>query len=274
MSPSENSVLPNIKPKERNPIKRKREPPSNRGHSPQRKRPRTSGQGLTEVQTPPLAPSVGEERINLIRHWICEKSWPREYFEQKSNMSYLRARPKDSRYEVLLATKGSYMGKSQLGIIDASRRMCRRLLEEPQTVPQNSLFRDDIFDTTCERIRSRNETRVCRDIALLIVPSAEIIYLYGATHLECLIEITNEGWNNSIRLTSPRPQPDYAVGFRREAFTEDQLKKLEPFVGDVYATSSFMATYYMYFPFLACEVKCGAAALDIAEIPTGHSTVS
>ncbi len=26
-----------------------------------------------------------------------------------------------------------------------------------------------------------------------------------------------------------------------------------------------MATYYMHFPFLTCDVKCGAAALDVAD---------
>lgn len=32
-----------------------------------------------------------------------------------------------------------------------------------------------------------------------------------------------------------------------------------------------MSTYYMYFPFLTCEVKCGAAALDIADRQNAHS---
>jgi len=32
-----------------------------------------------------------------------------------------------------------------------------------------------------------------------------------------------------------------------------------------------MATYYIYFPFLTCEVKCGAAALDIADRQNAHS---
>ncbi len=32
-----------------------------------------------------------------------------------------------------------------------------------------------------------------------------------------------------------------------------------------------MATYYMYFPFLTCEVKCGAVALDIADRQNAHS---
>jgi len=86
-----------------------------------------------------------------------------------------------------------------------------------------------------------------------------------------LIESTNEGWSNSIPITPTRPQPDYAVGFRRTAFTEDQLKKLSPFVGGLLEKSYFMATYYMYLPFLTCEVKCGAAALDIADRQNAHS---
>ncbi|KAF2476207.1 uncharacterized protein BDR25DRAFT_309636 [Lindgomyces ingoldianus] len=32
-----------------------------------------------------------------------------------------------------------------------------------------------------------------------------------------------------------------------------------------------MATYYIYFPFLTSEVKCGAAALDIADRQNAHS---
>jgi hypothetical protein len=58
---------------------------------------------------------------------------------------------------------------------------------------------------------------------------------------------------------------------RREAFTEDQLKRLQPFVGDLSDVSFFMATYFMYFPFLTCEVKCGAAALDVADRQNAHS---
>jgi len=71
----------------------------------------------------------------------------------------------------------------------------------------------------------------------------------------------------------PRPQPDYSVGFGRSAFTDDQLEKLKPFVGDIadIFTSYFMATWRMYFPFFTCEVKCGAAALEIADRQNVHS---
>jgi hypothetical protein len=43
-------------------------------------------------------------------------------------------------------------------------------------------------------------------------------------------------------------------------------------VGELTGSSFFMATYYLYFPFLTCEVKCGAAALDIADRQIAHNT--
>ena len=66
---------------------------------------------------------------------------------------------------------------------------------------------------------NKNEARVIHDISPLIAPSAETLAIRGAKHLKILIESDNEGWNNSIPLTIPHPQSDYAVGFRREAFT-------------------------------------------------------
>jgi hypothetical protein len=177
----------------------------------------------------------------------------------------------DARYKSILATKGSFMGKSELGAKNTSKIDCRTLLETKQTYPGDSLFRDDLFEETCEMVRNKNEARVVRDILPLIVPSAETLAIRGAKHLKILIESVNKGWNNSITITQTRPQPDYTVGFKREAFTKDQLKRLEPFVGDLIDTSFFMATYYMYFPFLTCEVKCGAAALDVADRQNAYS---
>ena len=83
-----------------------------------------------------------------------------------------------------------------------------------------------------------------------------------------MIESVNEG---SVPVEGPRPQPDYAVGFRRNAFSSDQLKKLDPFLGSVWDTSLFVATYRMYFPFLTCELKCGDAAFNIADRQNAHS---
>ncbi|TGO84589.1 hypothetical protein BPOR_0488g00080 [Botrytis porri] len=179
----------------------------------------------------------------------------------------------DARYETLLSTKGSFMDESDLGITKTSQHTYLNLLDAEQTVPTDSLFRDDIFKRTCRGITNRNETRIIRDISLLIVPSAETLAKYGTDSLNILIESVNEGWNNSDPLTSIRPQPDYSVGFRREAFTKEQLNKLTPYIGNFLNGdhSLFMATYYMYFPFLTCEVKCGSAALDVADRQNAHS---
>jgi hypothetical protein len=162
------------------------------------------------------------------------------------------------------------MRKSELGITNTSKNFCRTLLETDQVLPNDSLFQDDLFEETCEMVRNKNEARVIRDTSLLIVPSAEMLALRGAKHLNILTESVNEGWNRSIPITEPRPQPDYSVEFKRQAFTEDQLKRLQPIV-DFRKTSLYLATYYMYFPFLTCEVKCGAAALDIADRQNAHS---
>src|SRR5271170_105947 len=61
-----------------------------------------------------------------------------------------------------------------------------------------------------------------------------------------------------------------SVGFKPLAFTEDQRKRLKPFIGDLTDTSLFVATWRMWFPFLTCEVKCGAGALDVADRQNAH----
>ena len=102
--------------------------------------------------------------------------------------------------------------------------------------------------------------------------AAKNLALYGNRHLDILIENVNKAWTGSIPVVGPRPQPDYSVGFRRSVFTDTQLRKLDPLIGSVLDNSFFVATYRMYFPFLTCEVKCGAAALDIADRQNAHST--
>jgi hypothetical protein len=176
-----------------------------------------------------------------------------------------------ARYEVLLSTKSIYMDEDDDGPCAASLDLCQRLLEAEQQTPKHSRFSDDIFKSTCRRLRTANEVKVIDKITRLLVPSAEDLADYGAEHLRHLAESISDGWNNAIPLAGSRPQPDYSVGFGRSSFTEDQLSKLGPFVGELTDTSFFMATYYMYFPFITCEVKCGAAALDIADRQNAHS---
>ena len=111
---------------------------------------------------------------------------------------------------------------------------------------------------------------IIRDISQLIVPSAQTLAAYGATHLNSLVD---EGWNSARSFYGSRPQPDYSIGFERSAFTDSQLEKLKTFVGeppDAF-TSYFMGTWQIYFPFLTFEVKCGTAGLNIADLQNAHS---
>jgi hypothetical protein len=75
----------------------------------------------------------------------------------------------------LLATKGSFMGKYQEGITKVSKDLCQTLFETEQAAPEDSLFRDDLFEETCEMVRNKNEAKVIQDTTRLIVPSAETL---------------------------------------------------------------------------------------------------
>jgi hypothetical protein len=85
------------------------------------------------------------------------------------------------------------MRKSDLGIADTSKTVCRTLLKAEQIVPKDSLFQDDLFDKTCEMIQDKNEAKVIQDIARLIVPSAQSLAIRSAKRLKTLIESVNEG---------------------------------------------------------------------------------
>lgn len=103
---------------------------------------------------------------------------------------------KDPRYKTLLETLGTFMrtyvGTNEVGISADSERLCKRLLETEQRVPKDSLFNDNIFWKTCDRLNSRNEAKVVQDIGRLLVPSAEALAMRGPK-LECLIESVNKG---------------------------------------------------------------------------------
>lgn len=171
----------------------------------------------------------------------------------------------------LVKKANSFMKEDEEGPRKENKDVCQKLLEESQNGPQSWRFSDSVFKSTCQRVENGNEAKVLVKITRLIVPSAEDLADFGAEHLKKVVETISEGWENSIPVTKSRPQPDYAVGFDRCAYTKERLNKLEPLVGELTQTSFFMATYYMYFPFLTCEVKCGAAALDVADRQNAHS---
>jgi len=179
---------------------------------------------------------------------------------------------KSRRYETILASASIYMGKPEMPPRNECKSFCVTMLHAEQPTPQDTIFRDDLFETACDNIRNKNEARVIQDIARLIVPSPETLTMFGATHLKHLIETVDESWIKSIPLIKgPRPQPDFAVGLKSSAFTSEQLKKLYPSIGDWQTTSRLVATDEVYFPFLTSEVKCGNEALNIADRQNAHS---
>jgi hypothetical protein len=268
--------------------------------SAQRKRLRSLSAGPSFGQE--VVSGISTSQRSHISHWVEEKDWPEEFFKQDA-MNHLLARkksaallrsegsfttsatPSDQRpreeknapyknpsYRILLEIQGdSYMSEYELGITDTSESLCQMLLKKKQPAPKDTIFRDDVFRTTCNKLQGRNEARIFQDLTPLIVPSAETLATLGAKHLDVVVESVNEGWNNCIPVTKPRPQPDYALGFRRSAFSDDQLNKLQPFIGDPSNLSYFLATYYMHFPFLTCEVICGTTGFDIADRQNAHS---
>lgn len=238
---------------------------------------------LEEMMALPPIPVVQYAEMNGFRYPLPIKKIPTSLRRKQSDSSLTDSsnqKSRDSkstpyrnpRYKTLLETKGSFL--RDFGDDDPPTTVTnpgRDLLGAEQAVPQNSLFRDDIFRRFCREIEDRNEPMVVQDVSRLLVPSAKNLAIYGDRHLDILIENVNEAWTESIPVEGPRPQPDYSVGFRRSAFTDKQLHKLGPLIGSVFDTSYFVATYRMYFPFLTCEVKCGAAALDIADRQNAHS---
>ncbi|KAL8684082.1 MAG: hypothetical protein Q9224_006632, partial [Gallowayella concinna] len=265
-----------------------------------RQRPTTSSH--RSPYEPQATTSLEQNHTSHIAHWAQQgQVWPGDFFEVKEMLarrrsvaSLRRKRSEESlgtsvtpsdlptndapyrhpNYHFLLEREaGSFLDEYEQGITQASESFCQLLLDSDQAIPKDTIFRDDIFGRVCRRLRGKNEARIFKDCTPLIVPGVETHELVRANpNLDVAVESVNEGWSCSNPITKPRPQPDYAVGFSRDAFSDDQLQRLAPYLADPSSTSHIMGTYYMLFPFLTCEVKSGGSAgLDIADRQNLHS---
>lgn len=180
----------------------------------------------------------------------------------------------DIRYVTKLEANGSFMrsyrGEASEGIKEFNDELCRKLLENEQPTPEDTLFGDDYFEATMELIQDRNEAMINETISQLMFPNVEVMAIRDAK-FRPFTQSVDEGWNNCQKITQTRPQPDSAVGFKVSAFSAEQLEKLQPFLGDLNDKSYFRATYYMLFPFMTREVKRGNIGLDIADRQNAHS---
>jgi len=163
------------------------------------------------------------------------------------------------------------MNESELRITDISKVLYQNLLEMKCITSKDTLFHDDAFLSACRNLHDKNEARIIQDVGQLLIPSSETLMALDIKDLCVLIKSVNEGWNNSIPITTTHSQPDFSVGFERSMFSDDQLSKLQPLLSDPLYLSYFRATYYMYFSVLMCKVKCGATGLNIADQQNAHS---
>ena len=122
-----------------------------------------------------------------------------------------------------------------------------------------------IWCTTAREIRESRQGQDFRSLTFLICKTASCSLPLDYSH-------PNPPPLPFLRHGRSRPRlRRLLTGFRRDAFNEDQLQNVQPFVGELTETSLFMETWYMYFPFFSSEVKCGAAALDVADRQNAHS---
>ncbi|PQE24631.1 reverse transcriptase protein [Rutstroemia sp. NJR-2017a WRK4] len=146
------------------------------GEAPEFKRGLSQDEATSPSKRPHISPprTNDKKKVSPLEYWTNELRWPKEYFEPelRGSAATTSTTPKEAKsapcqspqYKVLLETKGSFMRKSELGITNTSKTICRTLLEAEQVFPRDSLFHDDRFDETCEMVRDRNEAKVVQDI--------------------------------------------------------------------------------------------------------------
>ncbi|KAI9683909.1 MAG: hypothetical protein M1829_004244 [Trizodia sp. TS-e1964] len=243
---------------------------------------------------------IGKLQRSHISSWAETALWPKVFY-QENPMAHLFVRKApgssptpqesgmDTNYSPNVMTKNEknlayksplyrslalYITEDhELGITGNSEKLCKRLLETEHKHPKVSFFKDEkTFQKAFKYLKLRNDFKVIQFLGQLLVPSAEaFVALYDDSSLSVLRDSANEGWGDCIPVTCPRPQPDYSVGFDISAFSEAQREKLRPALGELLVRSRFMATHYICFPFLTCEVKCAAGDLEIADRQNSHS---
>jgi len=52
------------------------------------------------------------------------------------------------------------MGKPEMPSTNECKSLCKTMLDAEQPTPKGTIFRDDLFETTCDNIRNKNEAKV------------------------------------------------------------------------------------------------------------------
>lgn len=153
----------------------------------------------------------------------------------------------------------SFICDSILGADPKITELCQKWLEEPQQLPDGLEPGVDFFESLEQ---DKTELEAAQLFSSYMMPYEGVQILSTSFY---------RGWNNSVPLTEMRPQPDLTVGFALCEFTQDQLKRLLPFIGRDATNyrSFFMATDKICFPFLTYELD--DISLDNAELLNAHN---
>lgn len=162
--------------------------------------------------------------------------------------------------EMMLDKERSFIGGSYLGADPKVAELCQKWLEEHQELPDGLESGVDFFESLVQD--DKTELDSTKMFSSHIMPY-EGIQILGTSFYR--------GWNNSVPLTDIRSQPDSTVGFALCEFTQDQLNRLLPFIGEdpLRHRSFFMATDKICFPFLTYEMN--EVSLDEADLLNAHN---
>ena len=251
---------------------------------------RTKSSSLVGAPGPSVSCDGGDrDHCHPIEHWASTGLWPKNFSDmsqEQSDSSRKRGRgssytqsvkdgsvPKahTSEFEKEIAQHGILMDdyKGQVFVSEASKELGMKMLQARYGEPRYPPFQPSKFLLVLNRVRTRNETRIFRDITPFIVPSAELLFLEGQDDLEDIAEELNADWKKCDPMGGPAPRPDFAAGIASSAFTDEQIAKLKNHSAWQRPT---LFTSNMYFPFLLCEAKSGNQAIARADRQNAQSS--
>ncbi|KAK0302215.1 hypothetical protein LTR82_017950 [Friedmanniomyces endolithicus] len=192
------------------------------------------------------APSSPCDRV---AYWVMNLHWPELTNQETAAAAATMSLPNSNKRK---STSAHHSDRQQ------------RLEENGIYMKTSALLQHDVL----ERIHGLNEARLQRDVTPWVVPSAENLFFSGCTALDYIGEEIQAEWIRCQPMGVSRPKPDFAVGLRRLAFREDELRKLENYAT---AETPFNFTPDLCFPFLVCEVKTGRIGTEQANTQNIHS---
>ncbi|KEF50788.1 uncharacterized protein A1O9_13162, partial [Exophiala aquamarina CBS 119918] len=173
-------------------------------------------------------------------------------------------------FETVIAEHGLHMEvlKGRRLVSEGSKTLCQQLLQAQHERPAYSSYPLAEFLSVQDRVRTRNESKIFRDLTPLLVPSPELLFVSGHQALEHVRDEISVEWSKGKTMGGPRPKPDCAIGMASSAFTDEESAKLKNYASYERPT---LFTDHLYFPFLLCETKCGNEGLDRADRQNMHS---